>query len=280
MFHGLPPKLPPARVRLSIYAWTQLDLLGIPQCGLATISTLGSDCMETAGRASVIIEEEGGLATRDALSSLGFLEDWEAMTDRRPGYKLTVGRLKLSASEVMSQYFKPIFLMAGVFHDARRIASIEFEMPLELDSLDQAKAWIAYGTDLRPGDVAIPWLSEGHALRHLLPWERAQRRYQSRPNCSVPRPWMRLATAQLRTMALQAGPDEECEVIFDGVLLSFKAGTCLVPLSAQGKRPWPESYRIRLADLARLPKRLMDDPVGVDVWDGQLGIGRYRVSTL
>ena len=218
--------------------------------------------------------------TRDALVSLGFLEDWQATTDRQPGYVFACDQLKLNASEVMSAYFKPVFLVAGVFANSRTISSIQFEMPLQVDSLNQAKAWIAYGSHFESSDCSLPWLEEGMALKHLLPWERDRILYEERPQCSVPRDWMRLAIAELRAMALQCSLDAECEVTYDGSVLTFKTSAAIVPLSGSGGRPWPQACRVKLASFARLPKRLMQDPVNIYVFDSGLNIGSHRFTVL
>lgn len=202
------------------------------------------------------------------------------MSDLRPGYRFASGQLELRASQVMSQYFKPIFLVTGIFANPRTIFSIQFEMPLQVESLDQAKAWIAYCSDVQLPDSAVPWLAEGDALKHLLPWQREKRLHEERPQCLVPRQWMRLAITELRAMALQASPDEECEVTFDGKTLVFTMPSAIVPLAASGERPWPKAYRVRLADFAALPKRLMQDPVGIHVWEAGLAIGSHRFAVL
>ncbi|RYG89019.1 MAG: hypothetical protein EON58_19550 [Alphaproteobacteria bacterium] len=220
------------------------------------------------------------LNTRDALVKLGFLEDWQAITDRQPGYSLASGGLELAACEVMNTRFEPIFLIAGVFANPRSVASIQFEMPLQVESLDQAKAWVAYGCHLKLSDCSLSWLEEGRALKSLLPWEREQVLYQERPQCTVSRDWMRLAIAQLRGMALEARADEECEVSYDGAVLVFRTSRTIVPLSANGGRAWGEPSRVRLASFTDLPKRLMSDPVNIHVWDSGLTIGQHRFPTL
>lgn len=225
-------------------------------------------------------DQHAGIETRDALASLGFTEDWHATTDHQPGYVFKFGSLNLTANEVMSVYFKPVFLVTGDFANSRTISSIQFEMPLQVESLDQAKAWITHGSHLTPSECSLPWLEEGSALKHLLPCEQDRILYEERPQCSVPREWMRLATSQLRAMALQAQSDDECEVTYDGAVLTFKTPLGIVPLSASGGRPWPKACRVRLASFADLPKRLVHDPVNIYVFDSGLTIGAYRIQTL
>jgi hypothetical protein len=83
--------------------------------------------------------------TRALFESLGFQEDWEAITDRRPAYYYDFGNLRLTAAEVMSQYLVPCFHFGEVCQGARSISMVDFEMPLEVESLEQGAAWIAYG---------------------------------------------------------------------------------------------------------------------------------------
>jgi hypothetical protein len=70
--------------------------------------------------------------TRAVFGSLGFQEDWEAITDQRPAYYYDFGNLRLTAAEVMSDHFVPCFHFGGVWRDANSISMVDFAMPLEV----------------------------------------------------------------------------------------------------------------------------------------------------
>jgi hypothetical protein len=109
--------------------------------------------------------------TRALLETLGFQEDWEAITDQRPAYAYDFGNLRLSAAEVMSNYLRPCFLFGGIELGARSIGQVEFEMPVEIESFEQGVAWISYGIGerFRPC-FPTPWLADGRMWKEQLPW--------------------------------------------------------------------------------------------------------------
>jgi hypothetical protein len=127
--------------------------------------------------------------TRAVFESLGFTEDWEAITDQCPAYYCDFGNLRLTAAEVMP-FGAPCFLLGGVWRDARSVSIVDFKMPLEVDSLEQGTAWIAYGIGegfqpLHP----TPWLAEGRKWRDHLPWVRSMEKYKD---------WFKLAAKKPR----------------------------------------------------------------------------------
>jgi hypothetical protein len=124
--------------------------------------------------------------TRAVFESLGFQEDWKAITDQRPAYYYDFGNLRLTAAEVMNDYLVPSFHFGGVWRDANSISMVDFVMPLDVESFEQAVAWIAYGIGerFRPS-FPTPWLADGRALQSHLPWVRRMEKYRARPMCLV-----------------------------------------------------------------------------------------------
>lgn len=111
--------------------------------------------------------------TRSLLSTLGFQEDWDAITDQAPAYIYDFGTLQLTAAEVFSRFYQPVFLFGGVIRGQRSIQQVQFEIPLEIDSFEQGVAWISYclGDRFR-SEREAHWLDDGRKWGEHLPWMR------------------------------------------------------------------------------------------------------------
>ena len=112
------------------------------------------------------------MKTRSLFVTLGFQENWNAMTDLQPAYAFDFGNLCLVAAQVMSRSFRPCFLLGGVVQDRRSLGRlVQFEIPLEIESHEQGVALIAHaiGADFQP-TIPTPWLLEGQACQAHLPW--------------------------------------------------------------------------------------------------------------
>ena len=142
------------------------------------------------------------MKTRSVFKTLGFQEDWEAITDQRPAYAYDFGNLQLSAAEVMNDYLRPCFHFGGVWQDSRSITMVDFVMPVEVESFEQGVAWISYGIGekFKPR-IPTSWLVDGRTWTDYLPWVRKTKAYARRPQCSVEKDWFRVATKKLRSRA-------------------------------------------------------------------------------
>ncbi len=211
--------------------------------------------------------------TRALFETLGFEEDWEAITDQRPAYYYDFGNLRLTAAEVMSDYLKPCFHFGGVYRGANSITMVDFKMPLEIESFEQGVAWISYGIgDRFKPDLPTPWLADGRTWTEHLPWVRHMRAYERRPRCSVAKDWFRVAAKKLRPLAAIAS---ECDLVwlaFDGEALRITGCGATIIVPATGTA-WDTRYAIKGTKLDHLPKRL-SDPVVIGVWEGKLTIGK------
>jgi len=215
--------------------------------------------------------------TRAVFESLGFKEDWEAITDQRPAYYYDFGNLRLTAAEVMP--FGPSrFHFGGVWRGSNSLSMIDFEMPVEVESLEQGAAWIAYGIgeSFRPLHPTR-WLADGRTRRDRLPWVRRMEEYKGRPTCSVEKEWFKLAVKKLRPRADVASESDLLWFAFDGEALRISGCGAAVILPATGVA-WDQRYAIKGAQLDHLPTRL-PDPIVIGVWEGTLAVGR-RVWTL
>lgn len=212
------------------------------------------------------------MKTRALFASLGFQENWEAITDQRPAYFYDFGNLRLTAAEVMSDQLKPCFHFGGVIRGANSIEMIDFEMPLEVESFEQGVAWISYGIgkNYRPSNQTR-WLEDGAAWQESLPWVRRLEAYKGRPRCAVEKDWFKVAVKKLRSMPESASEGDLASVSFDGEILRIACNGSTVTVPAVGA-PWVTSYAVSASQLANLPRRLTD-PVRISVWDGKIAIG-------
>ena len=230
------------------------------------------------------------VAVRDVLPTLGFIEDWGAMSDERPGFVFKRGNLELTANQL--NYMHPVFSIGGLGIGANSLHSISFAMPRMVESAEQVVAWIVYGIGLnfRPSQP-IDWFDRGKAWQHLLPWEQHRQKLlewgaeysrlrRARPQCTVSRQWTRLLIRNLRDASEAARDDEEFTLRFDGQTLTLAIPGSAMGAPATGPAPWPTTYRGQLATLSGRWKRLMSDPVDVGIWEGQLEIDRMRIEVV
>ncbi|MBC2734811.1 MAG: hypothetical protein HF981_10690 [Desulfobacteraceae bacterium] len=210
--------------------------------------------------------------TRELFEILGFEQIWGTMTDQEPAYRYKSDSLELTATQVTNMSFYPVFLLAGVFHDGRTLAEINYQMPLEVESFKQGAAFVAYA--LRHYQFKSPpaWLSNGLQWADLLPWERIRREYEKRPKCTVEWEWFRIAIKKIRNQLKDTDPDSLVSFKFDGEVLRIKTPNELIALSAQGVA-WDQDYYVCMASLDELPQRLIRQPVHLDIWEGRLTIG-------
>jgi len=111
------------------------------------------------------------VAVRDVLPLLGFVNAGEL------NWSFKSGGLEFGAVEGTNQYFQSVMSFAGHWAADRSMKWIEFSMPTELESIEQAVAWIVngIGSDYVPVPI-LKWFEEGKTSQHLLPWERERRR--------------------------------------------------------------------------------------------------------
>ena len=120
----------------------------------------------------------------------------------------------------------------------------------------------------------VGWVEEARASRRLLPWCKSQAEYQARPCCLVQRKWLRLA---LNTLAehLTSLPDDAAVIFgFDGSVLSICCEGEFIVLAGQGP-PWTIRFKVAAGALRLLPKRLMEERVGLSIWQSHLSLGRW-----
>jgi len=219
------------------------------------------------------------VSTWDLLCTLGFSEDRTLVSDVLPGLIFDFVNFKLSAISGANRRLTRVILLTGLIATQRRMCEVECELPMEVESAEQGKAWVTWCLDDAAGGrfkplTAPPWLAEGSQYFHLLPWKRRMAAYEARPHCAVDRNWARIP---LRTLGQQlTTADDETQVIlgFDGNVLTITCGGKTCPMLAQGS-PWTDQFSIKAGVLRPLPTRLRHS-VEFSIWDGILGIGNRR----
>lgn len=235
---------------------------------------------------------EPTLLLSDVIPWLGFIPDRAGTSGSGVAMKLELPGLELTAVETLNRFFLPALQVAGLWRTDRSLRMIDFEMPMLVESREQAVAWLTFGIGLDcPAASALPWLAEGRTLQHLLPWVRReceqsarraelQRQRAARPHCIVSRHWMRVLLNQLADVAAATSGPFSFSAHFNGRMLTIDAGGRIMGAPASGPGEWPERVRAVLATGAPLPRRLMTDPVEVGVWDGALEIERSRLPLI
>ena len=159
---------------------------------------------------------------------------------------------------------------------------IEHQLPLEIESVDQGKAFIAWCLDNHIGKpyelkISPGWLAEGRKHFHLLPWKRSQAEYEARPRCYIRRDWARIALKELAKYLALVLPDERTLLSFDGDVLRVLVGNERMVVQARGEA-WPENYSIPAGALTPLPRRLTSDPIELSIVKPRLRIDRCHYS--
>lgn len=215
--------------------------------------------------------------TWDVLCSLGFEPDPGTFSDDPGALKMEFGNFTLKAIHCLTRRFVDVVMLSGLMQTRNSIAEVECDMPQMLESRELGVAWVTWCLDRHAGGefhpaVPTPWLADGRAWRHLLPWERqraaAEREWAEFavcPRCVAERVWARPAFRAL-LQRLAAEPDEApVHLRFDGEVLKIRCGTSLFAIPAEGAR-WSDGYSVPARSLRRLPRRFKHESVLVAVF--------------
>ena len=218
--------------------------------------------------------------TRDLLVDLGFEPVTVRWTDQQPGYRYNFGNLVLEASQVTGKYLQPEILFTGTMATPRVFGSVEFSLPLVLESYEQGVALIAYniGQYFLPAREC-PWLMLGRKWEEHLPGRRELRLYEQRPQCHVESDWFKIAAKKLIAAGV-AGTDETVfSLSFESGVLRFEVSGQIVAAPAIGTS-WTQTYSCKSQGLAHLSKRTPSQGVSISVWEEYLTIGRLRLQLM
>ena len=224
------------------------------------------------------------IATWDVLQQLGFqpADDYFGC----PAMSYDFGSFKLQATRMMNLRMREVVSFSGFVSTSRTMSSIEFDMPLSVESKEQCAAWIAWHVnETLPSQERLIHLPKAEllifGLQHqaTLPWVQEKAAYQVRPQCSVERGWLRQALKTIKENVSSSAPDSKISIAFDGHVLSFQSESWIAPIPALGE-PWPDRYEIAVSDFY-FPSRLMQETIHISIWKGNLSLGNrlYRGVT-
>lgn len=201
------------------------------------------------------------LCTWSALKLLGFKEDPNVMSDDPGGLSYCFKGCKLSASVCVNRHFREIILFTGVYDGKRVLTEVCFEMPREVESYEQAAAWLSWSLEKQldidlESTSSLSWLEIGRLNYGLLPWERERMKDELRPQCFVDRDWMRIVLKRLRLYLSIVTPMENVYFGFDGTMLKIEISRERIEVPGTGKA-WPFRVFVTARDLEFLPKRLL-----------------------
>jgi hypothetical protein len=208
-------------------------------------------------------------------------------SDFAPGHSFDFGDFKLTVGFLYNRNFAKLASFWGLLSTqgpsglTDSVSEISFEMPLEVESVEQCAAWIGWHVD-RTGRTArggrVAWLEMGRKHLVALPWLRQQASYDARPHCAAERDWVKVALKKLREMLKTADQNTNVSFGFDGTVMSIICGQQVIRLQAEGAA-WSKSYRVAAANLRDLPKRLSARWVDFSVFEGKLSFGNRAYNT-
>jgi hypothetical protein len=245
---------------------------------LSDVGRFSSSGREVFFRFMIIHDEYSQVtSTRQLLLTLGFVPDIGVHSDELPGLIFNFGNFKLEASWQLNRWFVPIVLLSGLFSTSDILAPLDQQLPLEVESVDQGKAFVAWclqGSLDEPYETQITpdWLVEGRSHFDLLPWKREAAAYEGRPRCYIRREWARVTLKELGEHVASFKTNETVSFSFDGEVLRIRCGSNLIVVQAQGKA-WLEQCLIDVSQLMPLPKRLVSDPIEISYLGSTLTIG-------
>lgn len=222
--------------------------------------------------------------TWDTIQALGFEPDTSVISDGGSGLSCDLGKFRLSAGRMMNLSFREIVQFSAVYQTPRTIGSIDFEMPIQVESLEQCAAWIAWHLNEKlPKQEKLlstskaSFLLTGLQHQDTLPWVRERAAYAARPKCVVERSWMRVALNALKSKLNVEHAGGDITISFDGQVLVFSGSGWVVPVPAEGA-PWPSRYQIQTKNFSKFPSRLMSEQIHISVWKEHLIIGNWRYA--
>lgn len=224
------------------------------------------------------------VSTHPALLALGFKSEPEVHSEQEIGLSYDFGSFQLTAARMMNLQMRETWHFSGLLATSRSIVQIGFEMPLQVESVEQCAAWIAWSLEQQlPCNEKLFASSKQElvilGLQHqsTLPWIRQHAAYAARPHCRVERSWMRQVFKTLAGHVSKDDQEDRISIRFDGAVLSFHGRDWTIPAPASGNA-WAAVYVIKVKDFSSFPARLMPTVIGVSIWEDKLTIGNrfYR----
>jgi hypothetical protein len=211
-------------------------------------------------------------------AGLALMPDWTGPGPRAFAVRIAGG--DVAVWESVDRVGRRMAFMQGTVQRPRSIALVEVTLPADVESHEEGLALLAHhlaphwGNDPRP-----QWARDGERWADHLPWRRDQADYSGRPQAMVRRDRIRHDLKALSALAGVAAPDALACFSFDGEILRICTTGLNIAVMAEGK-PWPAPAQVPLAPLRHLPKRITQDPLPLDLWDGKLRLGRFTLPIM
>jgi hypothetical protein len=218
------------------------------------------------------------MSTRELLVDLGFKAVVAEYADQQPGYQYDFGNFILEASQVTGKYFQSEIYFAGILSTAREHGTVEFSLPLYVESYEQGVALIAHNIGKRFIPIRVtPWLILGRMWEEHLPSRREMRLYAQRPQCHVEAEWFRVAVKKLMEHGSQANETQVFKVSFLSGVLKFELPSQNLVMPGTGK-DWRDECICFSKGLVHLSKRTPSEGITLGVWKSHLSIGRLSLK--
>lgn len=212
------------------------------------------------------------IRTVDILPDLGFSRD-----DASDTFRLELEDGTIQAVELLHPRSGYVVSFSGVLRTTRTLSEVDFAMPRLVESIDQAKAWIAFGLKDAVGQSNQPnWLAEGRDLRHLLPWVQDAARSAPRLQCIVDREQFRPMASRLRN-GVFASDFPTVELSFRDSILRIQLGQEVFAIAGHGN-DWPSTLTLPAASFASPQRRLQNPAVYITVRGDTLNFGTLSID--
>ncbi len=218
--------------------------------------------------------------TVEALKELGFKPDDSFFSDNGEGLSYDFGNLILTARQVRNESFVRIISVSGIYSTERFIREISIQIPLQIASIEQCAAFIAWGIDSPIHRDFVPlvpthWIEEGRENFDTLPWVKEQKLYDARPQCVVDRDWLKLALRDLRLLLMKLEETDLLSLTYQNEIFSIRSRLKLIVLPATGDN-WKSSYEITAKNFRNFPKRFNGEKIGISVWQDYFSLANWR----
>lgn len=211
--------------------------------------------------------------TRNILLKIGFKEIPRTSlhsAQEEPDLSFDFGNFFLHAYAGINRYLAEVLYFSGMNKNERVIQEIDFELPQEVESFEQAIALLSFQLGKKLDATHIPeWYFKGQLLEEHLPWKKEQLEYKKRPLAKVDYDYYRLLIRKMIDLAVSASIDEITTISFDGEILNIKCAGVKLVAPASGM-PWEETISIKTKHLYYLPKRIKKEPGIISIWKNNL----------
>lgn len=198
------------------------------------------------------------------------------------GYRFV--HLDLDAVHVRNLYARYVVLLSGVLDTRRTLATIEEQIPPDLEDPVEAAAWVSYALrSYRYRLEPLPdWFVKGErhwdlvapAREEIAAGERWQA-FKASPNCYIDRDYARLLRRNLQEEISWLDSEAKMTISFDGRVLSIALCERVHDVVASGDG-WPSEYQVIVSPETTWPPRFKSWTVELCMFDGYVHFDGHR----